>query len=151
MPKGVYVRKPRLLTPPELRFWSKVNRTKTCWLWTGAVQSKGYGTFGRGRNQDGTMLAHRFSYEQAYGPIPKDLELDHLCRVRHCVNPSHLEAVTHRENSLRGESPTCVTHRTGVCRNGHPQTPENQASTSTACRLCVNAHNRLRYRAKRVA
>jgi hypothetical protein len=47
-------------------------------------------------------MAHRFAYELLVGPIPEDLELDHLCRVRHCVNPAHLEPVTHLENILRG-------------------------------------------------
>lgn len=67
-----------------------------CWIWTGLRNEWGYGTAGsRG-------LAHRVMYEQANGPIPEGLELDHLCRERACVNPLHLEAVTHTQNVLRG-------------------------------------------------
>ena len=67
-----------------------------CWLWTGRVnKSTGYG-------EQANDLAHRLFYESLVGEIPAGLELDHLCRVHRCVNPSHLEAVTHRVNVLRG-------------------------------------------------
>lgn len=79
------------------RFWVKVNKTDTCWLWTGYIKSNGYATFypGGGRHVDNV---HRFALEVTHGPIADGLEVDHLCRVRHCVNPSHLEVVTRREN-----------------------------------------------------
>lgn len=70
-----------------------------CWLWTGAVCSSGYGTIDIGQT---TRLAHRVSYELHRGPIPDGLTTDHLCRVRACVNPAHMEAVTVRENTVRG-------------------------------------------------
>lgn len=63
------------------------------------------------------IAAHRFAYELANGPIPDGLEIDHLCRNRKCVNPAHLQAVSHRENMLRAAK----TH----CLNGHPLTGPN--------------------------
>jgi hypothetical protein len=83
----------------EERFWAKVNKTETCWLWTGAKHEKGYGLL----KVAGQMhRAHRFVYELLVGPIPEGLSLDHLCRVRNCVNPNHLEPVTTGENIRRG-------------------------------------------------
>ena len=84
---------------PEARFWSKVEKTETCWIWRGARDDKGYGSLGI----NGKILrAHRVSYEWLIGPIPEGLVLDHLCRVPPCVNPAHLEPVTQGENSRRG-------------------------------------------------
>ena len=82
------------------RFFSFVDKTPTCWLWTGPTTGKsGYGRFWVG-NQG--FQAHRYIYEQLIDLIPKNLQLDHLCRVRLCVNPKHLEPVTGRENQSRG-------------------------------------------------
>src|SRR3990167_2746707 len=72
----------------ETQFWVKVKKTKTCWLWTGHISYKGYGKF---RSNKGIEGAHRFSYKLLIGKIPKWKTLDHLCRIRHCVNPTHLE------------------------------------------------------------
>ena len=86
----------------DYRFWSKVKKSRGCWLWQGAINTNGYGNF---HNKGRTVKAHRFAYEICVGEIPKGLTIDHLCRVRHCVNPSHLEPVTMRENFLRGDRP----------------------------------------------
>ena len=83
------------------RFMSKVNKTDTCWLWTSAKNIGGYGVFGlNGKN----ILSHRLSYELYIGKIPEGLQIDHLCRVRYCVNPDHLDPVTQAENIRRGLS-----------------------------------------------
>lgn len=90
---------------PEERFWSKVDRTDTCWNWTATTEVTGYGRFTlRGKK----VLAHRFSYEQSIGAIPEGMFIDHTCHVRHCVNPDHLRPVTKKQN---GE------HRAGASRN----------------------------------
>lgn len=81
------------------RFWSKVNKTDSCWIWTATLYDSGYGRF---RYNNKWNKAHRIAYNFLVGEIPEGLELDHLCRVRCCVNPDHLEPVTHRENMVRG-------------------------------------------------
>ena len=81
-------------------FWSRVEKTADgCWLWTSTIVWNGYGQF---RIDNRRVYAHRFAYEQVNGTIPAGLDLDHLCRVRRCVNPAHLEPVTRRENLRRG-------------------------------------------------
>lgn len=86
--------------------------TDGCWYWSGAKHHKGYGNL-RGR------MAHRISYEQFIGPIPKGLQLDHLCEAKNCVNPFHLEPVTNQENKLRWADN--LTH----CPQGHPYDSNN--------------------------
>lgn len=82
------------------RLYERVDRRPAgCWLWTGTIAPNGYGYFAiKGRSQQ----AHRVAYELLVGPIPDGLDLDHLCRVRACVNPDHLEPVTRSENNRRG-------------------------------------------------
>lgn len=84
------------------RFWQKVEKTSSCWLWRGHVKATGYGqvAFERGPVKK-KFLAHRVSYELLVGPVPQGLTLDHLCKVRRCVNPAHLEPVTQKENARR--------------------------------------------------
>lgn len=95
------------------RFVAKVDDTGDCWLWTAAItKATGYGKFYDGER---VVLAHRWSYENFIGPIPDGLQIDHLCRVRHCVRPSHLEPVTPRENLMRGVRKTEQTE----CAHGH--------------------------------
>ena len=138
-----------LLTASE-RFWAKVQRgpNEECWLWTGASFENGYGVFWF----EGTNIrAHRFSYEEARGPIPEGLALDHLCRTRGCVNPAHLEAVSLRENILRGEGITARNARKTHCKHGHEFTPGNTIHEvrGRKCRICQNARLRER-RARRL-
>ena len=110
---------PRLST--EERFWSKVDKTETCWLWTGPL-FKGYGRFAL----DGKSLQpHRLSDEWLVGPIPEGLSIDHLCRVRKCVNPFHMEPVMLGENVLRGVSPSAMNVTKTYCVRGHPLSGEN--------------------------
>lgn len=83
----------------EERFWQKVRKTETCWLWQGSRNARGYGQFWP---SDRAIGAHCWAYEDAHGPIPASLQLDHLWRTPSCVRPSHLEPVTCRTNILRG-------------------------------------------------
>lgn len=114
-----------------VRFLSHTSTKDQCWLWTGALNASGYGVFG----VDGrTVYAHRYAYAALVGPIPDDLELDHLCRVTRCVNPFHLEGVTRTENLLRRVLKS-KTH----CIRGHEFTPENTYSHQTrpTRRICL--------------
>lgn len=104
-----------------------------CWLWDGPVGKQGYGTHSR---HFGTHRAHRISYILHKGPIPDDLPLDHLCRVRCCVNPDHLEAVTTRENILRGIGPTALNAVKTHCPVGHPYSEKNTHYDENGGRHC---------------
>ena len=115
------------------RFWAKVQKTGTCWLWTAALDTTGYGQF---RINGILNRSHRVAYELVNGPIPEGMQLDHLCRVRHCVNPDHLEPVTHRVNSLRGTAPNVLLHHAGHCKHGHPFTKTNTYVRPNGTRLC---------------
>lgn len=101
-----------------------------CWLWAGARDAYGYGA------ATGHTKAHRLVYEALVGPIPRGLTIDHLCRVRACVNPTHLEPVTRGENVLRGESRGAVALRENHCYQGHSFTPENTIVRRDGSRLC---------------
>lgn len=83
------------------RIEPRVRKTDACWLWTAKVTPHGYGSY---TWKPDTYQVHRIAYQALVGDIPEDLELDHLCRVRNCCNPEHLEPVTHRVNMLRGAS-----------------------------------------------
>lgn len=111
---------PRLeLLPPQLTRHIRPTHDG-CWVWIGALMAQGYGELTwRGK----VTYAHRLVYELLVRPIPDGLEIDHVCRVRDCVNPDHLEAVTRRENSLRGNSPTGRNARKTHCKGGFPLVP----------------------------
>ncbi len=123
----------------ERRFWPKVQEMPDgCWHWTGALREKGYGSFMRAK---GSNMAHRFAYELLVGPIPDGLCIDHLCEVKKCVNPAHMELVTPRENLRRGAE------RRRSCRRGHEINSENARYSQGRryCRVCEREKAR-RYR-----
>jgi hypothetical protein len=151
--------------PPEERFLRLVNKNGPipehapalgpCWLWLGFhnEHSKGYGKFWAGPGR--SSRAHIFSYETYIGSVPENQEIDHLCGVRHCVNPAHLEAVPHLENIRRGTNigsviaalKRAVTH----CPKGHAYDKENtivvhrkKGNVERQCRACHRAIDRRR-------
>jgi hypothetical protein len=126
-------------------FWTKVDKADGCWLWTGHTVS-GYGRF-KMRNK--VHAAHRFAYEHIVGPIPDGLQIDHVCRVRNCVNPDHLEPVTQAENIKRGYFAT-KPH----CPQGHPYAGDNlyvrPSDNARICRACTRAHQSAYHQRKRL-
>lgn len=127
-----------------LRFVKKIDASAgDCWLWVAQIDGCGYGRFQEGGKP---ISAHRYAYEALVGQIPDGLTIDHLCRVRHCVNPEHMEAVTRRENTLRGIGPTAMHARRTHCPQGHPYDEENTClhGTSRSCRTCHRISERQR-------
>ena len=132
------------------RLLSKIhfNCATGCWEWTASMSPDGYGLFYYDRSLR-TTGAHRISYRLFVGEIPAGKEIDHLCRVRNCVNPSYLEAVTRKVNTNRGDSLSGKRSRQILCKNGHSLSGENLLPTKTgrrACRICRNAYCRESYR-----
>ena len=120
-----------------------------CWRFTGAVNRKGYGLFGvHSKNR----IVHRVAYELWRGPVPAGAHLDHLCRIRDCFNPAHLEPVSPKENIRR--SIAAVGHPNSgktVCPKGHPYNADNtilhkmsDGRTWRQCRACKRASDRRR-------
>ena len=134
------------IVPPVDRFRTKyvVDPASGCWLWR-RIATNRYGRF-----WDGTRVvsAHRWSYEWFVGPIPEGLQIDHVrargCKSRRCVNLAHLEPVTPKENTMRGDSPTRVNADKGVCSQGHPYDAANTYALNghRLCRLCRRVRNR---------
>lgn len=104
-----------------------------CWLWHGNIAHTGYGSLTVRRRP---YLAHRMSFELYRGEITPGLQIDHLCRVRSCVNPDHFELVTIRENVLRGEGITARNKRKTECPLGHAYAGENLRTTKEGFRQC---------------
>jgi hypothetical protein len=109
--------------------------TTACVIWSGCIQANGYGRV------NGRGYAHRVAYEQVHGPIPRGLHIDHICRVRSCVNPEHLEAVSQKENNRRAQA--ARSH----CRYGHPLdgVKPYPGGLSRCCTTCIRQRNAARY------
>lgn len=113
-----------------------------CWEWCGATC--GHGKYGAIRTPDGMKYVHRVSYEAFIGDIPDGMQVDHLCRNRTCVNPEHLEAVSHYENMRRG-SAWAVNKGKTHCPSGHPYSGDNlyiNPSGGRECRTCKRLRGR---------
>lgn len=130
--------------PAEERFWEKIEKTATCWIWHGNLGQAGYGRIKIGRRN---VAVHRLAYSLLVGPIPEGHEIDHVkargCTSRACVNPAHLEPVPHRVNLLRGASIVAENALKTHCKYGHAFTPENttiertkRGGTRRQCRAC---------------
>jgi hypothetical protein len=118
-----------------------------CWLWIGSLNKDGYGTYNG-------FTAHNFMFRRAGREIPEGLELDHLCRVRCCVNPDHLEAVTHKVNVLRGISPAAFHAKKTHCVHGHSFTNAyvtrgTGGRLRRECRECKTTYGARHYASKK--
>jgi hypothetical protein len=128
-----------------------------CWIYTGSRNPYGYGYTLIGSRLDGSRrraMTHRLVYEDTVGPIPAGLDLDHLCRVRACCNPDHLEPVTRQVNLLRGETIPAANAAKTECRKGHEYVGANvgrdKQTGARICRACRAEQQRER-RARRTA
>ena len=155
--------------PVEERFWGYVEKTPTCWRWTGWLNPDGYGSIQESPTngvRGKAIRVHRFAYELLVGPIPDGLDLDHTCHTedltclggstcphRQCVNPDHLEPVTGKENNLRGRTFGAANLAKEACTAGHPFDEANTYTTPDGrrqCRLCNRERTR-RYRERQAA
>lgn len=125
--------------------WDLVDKTGECWLWQGAVNHDGYAMDSDKRR------VHRLTYEALVGPIPPGLVLDHLCRVRHCVRPDHLEPVTQAENLARGRTLAAANAAKTHCGRGHELAGDNlttqvgrKGKIWRGCRECKRMTDRAR-------
>jgi len=143
------------------RLWGRVDKDGAvsaqrpdlgaCWLWLGGVDTQGYGRLRWDGREIGT---HRIVWMVLVGPIPEGLTLDHLCRVRHCVNPLHLEPVTLRVNQSRGQGASARSLRGETCPRGHTYGSDNVMPSVAAmgkrtCRACKLIREHLRYQKRR--
>ena len=131
----------------EQRFWSKVD-VGDCWQWTAVTNQEGYGRF---RLNGRLESAHRVAWQHLVGPIPDGHHMDHLCRNHGCVNPDHLEPVTHSENIRRGSVASRNRNKTH-CKRGHPYDDENTRwyRGGRNCQACAAMWRRI-YREREAA
>lgn len=131
--------------PIEQRFWKYVkppHHWGECWEWMGTHEHHGYGILTLKKDGKVTSAsAHRMAYELMFGEVEKSLDLDHLCRNPGCVNPYHLEPVTHRENVMRGTSICAINNIKTHCIRGHPLSGDNLVQGDwrrgrRTCKIC---------------
>lgn len=136
----------------ERLFWSRVNKSATCWLWTGGADNHGYvAAWFNGKN----IRAHRLSLTLSGIELIDGLVVDHLCRNRKCVNPAHLRQITLVENILCGEGP-CANHlRQTHCKYGHKLSGDNLVRFTKAkrrtCKICKRKQDRKAKTIKKLA
>ena len=123
-------------------FWAKVEKTEGCWIWRSYVRRDGYGNFNGDRAY--SRLAHRVALRLSGADVPRDRQVDHLCRNRLCVRPDHLEVVDRRTNILRGNSPAARAALKVKCVRGHPFNESNtmRVAKGRRCRICDNERQR---------
>ena len=121
-------------------FWDKVDKTETCWLWT-AKKDDGYGRWAPpGKAQQ--YLVHRLAFAVLKEKIQEGMQIDHLCKTRHCVNPDHLEQVTSKENTRRGLS-NVFNSDPDLCPHGHEYTGETPGKAEGVIyKVCIECHRK---------
>ena len=110
-----------------------------CWIWRGSLCKYGYGRMEINHKK---LMVHRVVYEMSRGPIPDGLQLDHLCRVRCCINPDHLEVVTSQQNTLRGKSPAALNAKKTHCPHGHLLDRIAKGYSSKFRRICSTCNKK---------
>ena len=128
--------------PPAMRLFGRTHVVADtgCWVYVASPRPDGYAQIGIDRKR---VYVHRLAWELLRGPIPAGMELDHLCRNRLCVNPNHLEPVTHRENTLRGETLARANAAKTVCPQGHEYALVGYLDQGRRrCRICRRAYER---------
>jgi hypothetical protein len=144
------------ITPVEIRLWRRVERGDPgdCWLWPGRTNADGYGTIDVGGRAGRRVGVHRVAWQSENGPIPLGMEVDHLCRQRRCVNPSHLALATGAENKQRAMHASAVNAAKTECINGHPfdeantiiiRSRRDPTRSWRQCRACKKASEQMRY------
>lgn len=137
----------------EERLWAYVDKSGPHWLWTGNVNAKGYGSLGRGRRDEGKILAHVAAWEVTYGPVPKGLCVLHRCDIPACTRPTCLFLGTIADNNRdmcnKGRN---ANQQKTKCPYGHEYTPENtlHKKHGRQCRICNNGYERKRRAAKKL-
>ena len=138
----------------EARFWSKVVVVENCWEWIGCTTPSGYGQMS-GPDRSRPEVAHKVSYRwYGGGEVPAGRELDHTCGNKRCVNPAHLEAVTHRENVVRGNGWASNARKTH-CPKGHQLDGveacrmKGSIGVRRYCKTCKAQRGAIAYRAQR--
>lgn len=134
---------PYPVIPLAVRFWAKVKKTKTCWLWTGCVLRNGYGCIGEGKPSKKNVKVHRVAWKLAGRKLVEGFTIDHLCNTKLCVNVSHLRQVSGPVNSRR------YFRELKHCKRGHPFIPENtrlqrnkKGYLVRVCSMCARMHSR---------
>lgn len=138
------------LVMKSLTFWNRVTKSDDCWIWTGPVNHGGYGR----ASMDGKgIAAHRYAWEETNGPIPSGLQIDHLCRNRLCVRPSHLRVVDARTNVLCGIAPPAINARKTHCPRGHEYVvrKNGRIGLQRQCLICRRERAIQRYYATKTA
>ena len=127
----------------DFPFYHLIKVEDGCWVWQGHLDKDGYAKFVQYTKYKSTR-AQRIAYELCIGPIPEGFVTDHTCRNRACVKPSHLEAVSSRENTLRGEGFPAQNFRKTQCKNGHAFTASNTRiyRGRRRCRTCHREYMR---------
>lgn len=137
----------RIIGDDVARFWSYVDKTDTCWLWTGATNSDGYGHI---KIASKLIKAHRYALQLHSVELIEGLVCDHLCRVRNCVRPDHLEQVTNEDNLRRGAAGAYQLEKTH-CPQGHPYDESNTYNYLNKPRRQCRECGRVQLRARRNA
>lgn len=135
------------------RFTTKILPNTSCWEWDGAILKNGYGQL---KGVKKVEYAHRIAYALFYGPVPDGLVIDHLCRNRGCVNPLHLEAVSNKENLLRGIGFSAKNAKKTHCPKGHELSGNNLLTCPSIlkkgnrqCKACWRIRDAITYQKKK--